>query len=419
MPVIAGRTREQLRVAVGYNLGAVQLITAAANGSTTTFLTDDLFGGADDHNGKWWLGTDSPNDGTKARVTDSTVSSDQTTLTLHPAVSSTLLSDTAELWLMGFDPALIEEFINQAIIDATGRAYDPEESLALHAGANIDRFDIPSQFSMLNRVDYRSSFAYKLIDSADAVWTAGSNVTASVDSEDKRQGSNSVKLVLAAGVSAGDVIAYKAITSLDISGMTHVEFWIKCTRDLSAADLKLLLDDTAAAVSPLETLDVPALTADTWTFVRVALANPESDTAIISVGLEDDVDLGAETVWIDDVRAVNNDSVIWQTLPRHNWQVDKSTRDLVLINGGRTVVGYSLLKLVGGDKPALLTADADVCEIDDWYVVARATELAFLASASAPGQDMDAMMQKARLWAAFAEQAKGAFPMLANTREVV
>ena len=82
MVVIAGRTREQLRTSVGYALGGVKLLTATAGGGTTTFLTDDLFGAADDHNGKSLQFTGpSNNDGSTRRVTDSSVTDDRTTLT--------------------------------------------------------------------------------------------------------------------------------------------------------------------------------------------------------------------------------------------------------------------------------------------------------------------------------------------------
>src|SRR3990167_9585814 len=148
MPSIQGRTRLQIREAIGYNVHGMELITAAASGSTTTFLSDMLWGGADDHNGKWWVGTDSPNAGVYARVVDSSVSTNITTLTLHAmgnvALASTLTDDTAELWAPRFDPKMVEQFINQAIIEVTGLAYDPEESLALHGDGRQRRFDIPS-----------------------------------------------------------------------------------------------------------------------------------------------------------------------------------------------------------------------------------------------------------------------------------
>lgn len=417
MITIQARSFEQLRVAVGRNLNAVELITAAANGSTTTFLTDDLFGGADNQNGKFWRGTDAPNDGVDARVVDSAVTTNRTTLTLYPAVTSTLADDTAELWT-GYRPSQIHEWINQAILDATGRAFDPIENISLHGDGKQQRFDIPTGISMLSKVQYRSSVTRKVIDLAETVWTAGGSVTASLDDQDYRQGGNSVKLVLAAGVSAGDVVGYKDITSIDLSGHTHVEFWIKCTTATTAAQLKLLLDDTAAAVSPLETLSVPALVEDTWTFVRIALDNPQSDTAIISVGLEDDADIGVETVWVDDINAIREDTGSWVTVPNHLWSVDREARDLVLSTAGRDYIGAALVKLIGGDKPALLSADADVSEIDDWYIICRATELALMSQSGGTTTDPDNHHRQSQFWAARAAQAKARFPLLVDARLV-
>src|SRR3990167_7267066 len=104
MPAIQGRTRLQLREAIGYAIRALQMLTATSDGATTstkTFVTDDLWGGADDHNGKWWLGTDSPNTGIYARIVDSAITANVATLTLqaigNAVLASTLTDDTAEL----------------------------------------------------------------------------------------------------------------------------------------------------------------------------------------------------------------------------------------------------------------------------------------------------------------------------------
>ena len=92
--VTQASTKRVLRQAVGRNLVAagglaLDVIEAAANGSTTTFLVDLIAeGSAGNHKGKFWLGTDAPNDGVSARVTASSVSSNRTTLTLFPAVTS-------------------------------------------------------------------------------------------------------------------------------------------------------------------------------------------------------------------------------------------------------------------------------------------------------------------------------------------
>jgi hypothetical protein len=186
----------------------------------------------------------------------------------------------------------------------------------------------------------------------------------------------------------------------------------------SSGNLKLLLDDTAACASPLETLSIPALSADTWTFVRIALSNPETDTAIISVGLEYDSDLGACTVWIDDISAVVNDTAEWTTLDRRNWKIDKEARDLILMRDGHRALGYSLIKLVGGDKPALLTSDSTETEIPEDYIIASAVAQALLAGSGGPSTDPDAKRQLSAYWTTQAERSRRSFPMLVNVRSV-
>ena len=416
MAVLQGRTRVQLRQAVGYNLGAIKTITCAINGSTTTFLTDDLYGGADDHNGKWWLGTDAPNLGVQSRVVDSSVTSYRTTLTLFPAVTSTLLADTAELWDGKHDPSNVNEFINQAIIEITGLAFDPEESLALHGDGRQLLYDIPTEFVMVNGIYLRKSVESKEIHKATTAWdeSVDSDVTASQDTKDYKLAPGSFKMVVVGTVSDGDVLASKAITSLNLSGYDYVEFWIKATTALAASDLAFLLDDDASCASPLETIALPAITADTWTYVRLALANPETDTAIISVGLEYNANAGANTIWINDVKAVHTATSYWTKMNENGWQVDQEARQLVM----RNAPGYYLMKLTGGDKPALLSADATVCEVDDQFVIARATELALLSAGGGPNTDPDALRSLASYWGDIADKAKRSMPWLIGARLV-
>ena len=422
--VTQAATRRVIRQAVGRNLkqggtGGVELITAAADGSATSFLSDLMEeGSANEHKGKRWLGTDAPNDGVHARVTASSVTTNRTDLTLYPAVSSTKLADTAELW-ENYDPKDIDDYINDAIREITGLAFDPEESLALHADGRETRYDIPTQFAELHRIDYRSSVEAVLVDTATDVWDelgTVSNVTNLKDTKDFKRGSGSFRMVVADGASAGLILATKKIDSKNIAGMDFQEFWIKCSVLTAAGNLQLLLDDTAQCTSPLETLDVPALTADTWTYVRVALANPELDTAIISVGLKYTVDIGACTIWLNHVKTVLDSTATWPTLRKDLWGVDKNARDLVLTPSGRTVVGYALLKLVGGDKPALLNADSDVCEVGDWFVICRATALALRAESGGASVDPDNRRILARDWELLAQQAKNGHHLPQNTR---
>jgi len=419
MAIIQGRTRAQLRQSIGYNLGAIYVSSASGNGSTTTIVDNTLTGADDNHNGKWVVFNDA--NGTAGQVTRvSDYTSSSTTLTLSPAVAaSSATSDTYELWDDEYNPAVIDEFINQAIIEVTGRAYDPIENLSFHTDGYQLRFDVPSGISMVQDIHYRNSVDFKRLHQCAVAFdeTVDSDFTVSVDTEIKKQGSQSCKFVIAAGASAGD-IATDSITSTDISGYDYIEMWIRSTVATSSGNLKLLLDNTASCASPIETLSVPALSADTWTFVRMQLSNPETDTAIISVGLEYDSDLGACTVWLDDISAVANDTADWIKIPRNLWKLDKEAKDVIFDDYVHAVASYSLLKIVGGDKPALLSSDSDTSEVNEQYLISAGTARAYAASSGGSGTDPDQRRSQAGFWFGMANSAKRSLPFLRNVRMV-
>jgi len=398
----------------------VYVSTATSSGSTTTLLDNTLvLGGADNQIGKWIRFTSGSNDTLTRRITDSSISSNVTTSTFMPAATASTASETYELWDSAYNPDDIDDYINQAIMSATGWVYDPIENITLHGDGHQTRFDIPSGISMISKIEYRDKVSRVRIHACGVTFDekTDGDFTQSLDTKDRKQGSQALKMVIADGASAGDFVT-DSITSLNLSKYDTIEMWVKSTVATSAGNLKLLLDDTASCGSPLETLSIPALSADTWTFVRMSMANPETDTAIISVGLEYDSDLGACTVWIDDIVAVENDTAEWTTLDRRNWKIDKESRDLILVRDGHEAVNYSLMKITGGDKPALMTADSDTTEIDEDYVISQAVTLALLATSGGPGTDPDARRQLSAFWSEQATRARRAFPMLANVRSV-
>jgi len=419
MAVVQGRTRAQLRQSIGYNLGAIYVSSASGTNSTATIVDDTLRGGDDNHNGKWVVFNDASASTVEASRVSDYVSS-TTTLTVSPAFAlAPVADDTYELWDDIYSPTRIDDLINQAVIDATGQAYDPVEKLDLHTDGLTQRFDIPSGLSMIQNIYYRSTVDFTRLLSLNSAMdeTVDSDITVTADTKIKKQGTASNRFVIAAGASAGD-IATDSIASKDISAYDYIEFWARSTVATSSGNLKILLDDTASCASPIETLDVPALSADTWTFCRVALANPRSDTAIISVGLEYDSDLGACTVWLDDISVVKNDSAQWAKIPRHLWKIDKEAKDIVLDNYAHGTARYNLLKLVGGDKPALLTTDSATSEIDEQYVISRATALAFASASGGPNTDPDNKNNMAGFWMGLSAAARRAFPLLTDIRLV-
>ena len=421
MPPIQGRTREQLRQNIGRALGSLYVSAATATGDiANNDIVDNtiVLGGADTQIGKWIRFTSGNNDTETRRVTDSSIASNVTTLTFMPAVGTRTASESYELW-DGYNPDDIDDFINQSVLSATGWVYDPIENIELHGDGHQTRFDIPSNISMISKIEYRHKVSSTRIHACATTFDEATDgdFTQALDTKDKKQGAQSLKLTIAAGASAGDFVS-DSITSKDISGYDTIEMWVKSTVATSAGNLKLLLDDSASCASPIETLSIPALSADTWTFVRMTLANPETDTAIISVGLEYDSDLGACTVWIDDIVAVANDTAEWEILERRNWKIDKESRDLVLVRGGQDSIGYSLIKITGGDNPALLTADSSTTEIKEEYIISNSIVLALVASSGGPATDPENKRQLSAYWGTLAERARRSFPMLVNVRSV-
>ena len=416
MPVVQGRTREQIRVSVGYNLQALYVSSTTSTVDRTSVIDTTLRGGDDAHNGKWVVQTSGTNDEEIRQVSDYTQSS--TDMTVAPSFTNSVASGvTYELWNEQYNPARINDFIDQAVIEVTGRVYDPETDVSLHTDGTSTTFSIPSQFAMLNKIEQRKTVTSTRIHECGVTFDerTDSDFTQALDTQDKRQGSQSLKLTIASGASAGDFIT-DSITSKDISKYDYIEMWVKSTVATSAGNLKLLLDDSASCASPIETLSLPALTADTWTYCRMALSYPELDTAIISIGFEYDSDLGACVVWIDDIKAVIDASATWERLDSHLWSIDKSNRNLVFTLDGRSAARYNLLRLTGGDQPAIMTADTSTCEIDEGDVVARATALALSASWGLP--DPGEARRMAQFWMALSEQAKARMPILQGVRTV-
>ena len=495
MPVIQGRTRLQLRKHIGHALGAMRESTASGGSATTVADNTVVLGGADNYIGKWLVLQDadaSTNDGVIRRVTDSSILSNVTTLTFMPAASADVVSsDTYELWDGEYPPTRINDLINQSIISVTGLAFDPIEDISLHGDKKQTRFDIPSNISVISKIEYRNKISSTRIHScasafdehstlvattlssaitdADATSVAvtsaselrdgqqilvdsekmtississntltvsrGSGGTtnathsngASVllfpitDTQDKKQGTASNKFIIPAAAGTNQIVT-DSITSKDFSKYDTIEMWVKITgisgATTSLGDLQFLMDDTASCASPLETIDIPSISRDTWTFIRLTLANPETDTEIISIGVKHVTDLGACSIWIDDIMVVANDTAEWETLPKHLWKIDKEAKDLILVRDGKDAVGYALMKINGGDKPALLTSDADTTELDDNFIIAHATNLALISSSGGPATDPDAKRQLSAYWSAMAERARKTFPMLVNVRTV-
>ncbi|MCH7654715.1 MAG: hypothetical protein IIC95_01860 [Chloroflexi bacterium] len=143
--------------------------------------------------------------------------------------------------------------------------------------------------------------AATVITAADATasWTALANVTLASETDDRKEGTGSVRMTIAGGFTSG-LIAYEDLGStVDLSGHYAAGLWIKSDTTLASGVLKLLLDDSAGCGSPEESLDVGALTAATWTQVHRNVSDASALTAVACTGLSAPGDPGAIVLLVD------------------------------------------------------------------------------------------------------------------------
>ncbi len=371
--------------------------TAAGNPGGTTFIDADLPDADDAFSGWTWVGTSGSTDGDIIALEDFTGVTK--TGFLRKAATAQIASGvTYELWPPDMPPGRVNNFLNRAIRAVTRKGAPPLTDTSLFSTPSTTVYDIPTAVVKIERIEYRTNVTKVLVHSMDSVWSelVDGDVTASADVEDKKEGGASNKFVLAAGLGAGDLIATTAITSVDYSKYTHLEGWIKSTITVTAGQLEIILSSTANAATAIETLLVPALVADTWTWYRIALANPETATAIISVGLNHASDIGAATVWLDRMEMTKENTETWWRLNKNFWRLDRDRRQFVLEPEGE--IGHALLKLVGRKKPTELTSDSTSCDVEPEYIIAKATALVLRARVNRRGTDIENAQREADKW---------------------
>jgi hypothetical protein len=232
-------------------------------------------------------------------------------------------------------------------------------------------YDIPSGFDYLTDVWIESTQRYALED-CDATWTGVDvDVTQAVDTLDYQEGGGSIKFTIGAGIANGDVIAYKDFSSAEnLSAYKKISFWIKVSAAVAAADLCLLLDNTAGCGSPVETISLPALVANTWTFVESTLANPLSDTAILSVGFEYNANKQANTLWADDIRAVLDGQPRFDCpLDKRLWSIVHASTPLLKLHEEVGITPGNTLRLEGWKHQATITSDASTCAVPPDFII--------------------------------------------------
>jgi len=392
MPVISAQTRLQLEKSIGWNLNAIHVGTTTDTGNTTTVNDTTLWGGTNNHKGKWvHVSSTSGPTGEIRRVASNDTS---VALTVLGAFSSNSTSSMEYiLWDEDYNPKRIQDFISRVVHTVTRKGAPPLEDTSLHTGGQMYTFSLKSCVAGIQSVQTRQTYTGESLLTCDNIWDESSDtsmVTIELDGEDYREGSGSCRFTLLAAGDTATVLATDSISATDMSGYTHIEFWTKMTSSAADGALQLLLDNSTGCTSPTESLNIPQTDSAIWTHHRVALANPWNDTAIVSIGLQQPTDVGATTVWLDDIRASKSGSETWEQIHPTQWRLDNDNRKLVFNSDAYAHAAYSLLKIVGVKKPTELTSDTSICDIDPEYVIEAATAIALRARGDRTAERRDA-----------------------------
>ncbi len=147
---------------------------------------------------------------------------------------------------------------------------------------------------------YRTA-GYKL-NTAETVWTAATNtVTTSATTTYYKVGAYSAGITVSTTTTV-NMLATSTVATANLSLQNAVAFWIRSSIDTDRGDLKFVMDETASCLSPDESLSIPALSANTWKFVKLpfeAASTTRDVTTCIGISLA--TDRGAQVIYVDEV----------------------------------------------------------------------------------------------------------------------
>ena len=417
-------TRKELRLSVGRNLGGLR------NYKPTISTADNLLSLPASIVSSNMVGDFIYYDGQIALVSMTGTSGTDGELTLDRDLTGTTMGDEVEHWVL-WSPEEINAFINQAILEAHGRVYQHEDPFYECITPHNRRITLDDKYECIIDVYTRKSFDYTNLSIAKVWESNDSGDSVELDYYDF-QYSPSTRLNWH-DTSASSIFTDE-IAQLDLSGMTHIEAWFKTTDDIGVT-LKLFEGTTERASMELD------LTDNEWGYVQVELPDRHLLQEIDSIQIVPSLDGGSSestgVIWVNDIYAVDHDSIAWVPIDRDKWRIERGTRELVIAArsvptsqresyhsfGARAHLlsppPENVMRIVGGSNPPDLTSDDDETPVDNWFIVCKAVELGFGPNSGGATVDPERQREQVRLWAARSDQARRAFQPLQNIRRVV
>ena len=124
--------------------------------------------------------------------------------------------------------------------------------------------------------------------------------------------------------------------------------------------------------------------------------------------------------WTNGLWVVAQRATDWKPLDefrRNIWRVNQAERK-ISIEPVFQVGPEGVVRVHTGTNPAQVDEDADETFVDRWYIICRATELAYSAISGGRQTDPENYRQQVALWAGRTNESKRTFPILENVRQV-
>ena len=173
---------------------------------------------------------------------------------------------------------------------------------AIHSGLKQARSAMDIQGSVK-----ATSVAATVLNDTAATWVQLTSVTNSTNTDDRKSGADSAQFVIGGGFVTGLISYANTASTIDLTSPKHyaLRLWIKSSTSLSAGVLQLIIDDDANCGSALETIDIPALTANTWLQPVLAIATPTAGAlnSIACVAINAASNPGTPTITVDLIQA--------------------------------------------------------------------------------------------------------------------
>ncbi|MDY6912432.1 MAG: hypothetical protein SVM79_08765, partial [Chloroflexota bacterium] len=150
-----------------------------------------------------------------------------------------------------------------------------------------------------------------VLSDCDNAWTAGSNVTITIDSADYREPPRSNKLTVA--TAGANLLAYDTFSgTVNMSAINQISMWIKSSEARSANDMKVRLASSTTNTTTgaqYQEMNVPALATNTWKKCILTIAAPTSLTQVRSIGIYGNNGTATDNtvVRVDEARMVYTD----------------------------------------------------------------------------------------------------------------